>query len=242
MVYPIGTPRPQAAGGPIAPFGPAGLDAGAPAAVPGAMPPLSMPRDGAFNPIKVPDRVFVFHGVDVSGMADHGRGATDALAGRLRAEGFPEAHALHYNSNSWLLNQLAVLRERLFGTFSKRMAAQILADLQQRPLQPGQRISLMGYSLGSLVAARVAEKLQAAGVPVGTLVLIEPKNGGAPSALYEVPRAQKVVLVENQPEFQMSNPNGVPFAVEHVPSRTHLDMIERPDEGMLRNIVAHLRI
>ncbi len=188
-----------------------------------------------------PDRVFLFHGVDVSGFRDHGRGAMNDMAGRLRTEGFPEAVALHYNSDNWWINQLAVLRERLFGTFSKRLTAQILADLQARPLQPGQRISLAGYSLGSLVAARVAENLAKAGVPVGTLVLIEPKNGGAPSAVTSLPQAPKVVLIENQADLQIANPYADPFIFQHVPGKTHYEMVETPDEQMLRSLVAQLR-
>ncbi|MBM3267964.1 MAG: hypothetical protein FJZ01_09985 [Candidatus Sericytochromatia bacterium] len=220
------------------------LAGGAPGALAGAPAPYApvFAQDSVPSFRATPDRVFLFHGVDVRGFRDHGRGALEDLAGRLRGAGFPEAAALHYNSDNWWLNQLAVLRERLFGTFSKRLTAQILADLQARPLQPGQRISLAGYSLGSLVAARVAANLAQAGVPVGTLVLIEPKNGGAPSAVSSLPPgAAKVVLIENQADLRIDNPYAQPFVFQHVPGKTHYDMVENPDEQMIQTIVSQLR-
>jgi len=197
----------------------------------------SLPRDGGF---KVPDRVFLFHGVDVKGFRDHGRGAMEDMAGRLRSAGFPEATALHYNSDSWLLNQLAVLRENLFGTFSRRLSKAILEDLKVHPLAPGQKISLVGYSLGSLVASRVAAELARNGVPVGTLGLIEPKNAGAPSAVSKLPQASRVVLFENQTSLQFDNPHQDPFYYELVPGKTHLEMVETPDENMIKSLIAHL--
>lgn len=186
-------------------------------------------------------RVFLLHGVDAKGSSDHGRGAMASLAERLRREGYPETRALSYNSDSWLLNQLAVFREQLFGTFSERLSTAILEELERNPLAPGQQISLVGYSLGAQVAAQIARELDAHGVPVATLALIEPKNGNTPAALRTLPRAQKVLVVENQTDVSFKNPYQDTILFHHVPTKNHYEMVERPEESMIRFLRDHLR-
>lgn len=189
----------------------------------------------------VAPRVYFFHGVDAKGLSDHGRGAMDALAERFRKEGFPEAKALHYNSDNFFLNQFAIPREQLFGTFSDRLTRQILADIERMPLAPGQKINLVGYSLGTKVASNVATALEERRIPVGVLALIEPKNGNTPPALRTLPKAEKVVLVENQRNLEFKNPFGDTFVSRSVPNKTHFQMVEEPDEGMIRYLLDQMK-
>lgn len=189
----------------------------------------------------VAPRVYFFHGVDAKGLSDHGRGAMEALAERFRKEGFPEAKALSYNSDNYFLNQFAIMREQVFGTFSDRLTDQILADIERMPLAPGQKIDLVGYSLGTKVAANVADHLDERGIPVGVLALIEPKNGHTPAALTSLPRAEKVVLVENQRNLEFKNPFGDTFVSKAIPNKNHFQMVEQPDEGMIRYLLEQLK-
>lgn len=189
----------------------------------------------------VSPRVYFFHGVDTKKMTDHGRGAMEAIAERFRKEGFPQAKALNYNSDNFLVNQFAIVREQVFGTFSERMTKQILADIERMPLLPGQKLHLVGYSLGTKVASNVAEALDARKIPVGVLALIEPKNGNTPQALRRLPRAEKVVLVENQRNLTFKNPFGDTFVSRAVPNRNHFQMVEQPDEGMIRYLLDQLK-
>ncbi len=200
------------------------------------------PIEKAAQAVKaVAPRVFFFHGVDAKGLKDHGRGAMDALAERFRKEGFPEAKALHYNSDNFLVNQLAIPREQLFGTFSDRLTKQILDEIDRMPLVPGQKVNLVGYSLGTKVAANVAEALDQRKVPVGVLALIEPKNGNTAQALRKLPKAEKVVLVENQRNLTFQNPFGDTFVSKHVPHKNHFEMVEQPDEGMIRYLLDQMK-
>lgn len=215
--------------------GPGAIPAAVPAAPPGA------PADAWVRAAAAPvPRVFVFHGVDATGLKDHGRAGSEDLAARLRAAGYPEARALHYNSDSKLLNMLAIPREQLFGTFSRRLSRQILAELASRPLAPGQAISLVGYSLGCQVAARVATELARQGVPVATVALIEPKNGNTPAALSKLPPARKVLLVENQADLALENPHHVPLETFFAPHRSHLAMLEPAEPALVALLAAKL--
>lgn len=189
----------------------------------------------------VAPRVYFFHGVDAKGLSDHGRGAMDALAARFRKEGFPEAKALSYNSDNFFVNQFAVPREQLFGTFSERLTKQILDEIDRMPLLPGQKINLVGYSLGTKVAANVATALDERKIPVGVLALIEPKNGPTPPALRTLPKAEKVVLVENQRNLTFRNPFGDTFVSKTVPNKSHFEMVEQPDEGMIRYLLDQMK-
>lgn len=188
-----------------------------------------------------PPRVYLFHGADAGGQADHGRGPMRDFAERLRNFGLADAKALSYNSDWTIVNWFAILREQLFGTFSKRLTREILADLQARPLAPGQKLSLVGYSLGTKVAANVAAALARQGVPVDTLALIEPRNGGTPAALYSVPEVGKVVLIENQTDLTLSNTHRDRYVFLHVPTRDHYGMISNPEPGMVRFLADQLR-
>lgn len=208
----------------------------------GAMGPASaLPADQLLTGMAPPPRVYLFHGADAGGQADHGRGPMRDFADRLRTFGLADARALSYNSDWTIVNWFAILREQLFGTFSKRLTQEILADLQARPLAPGQKLSLVGYSLGTKVAANVAAALTKQGVPVDTLALIEPRNGGTPAALYSVPEVGKVVLIENQTDLTLSNTPRDRFFFLHVPTRDHYGMIQNPEPGMVRFLADQLR-
>lgn len=189
----------------------------------------------------VAPRTFLFHGTDAPRLTDHGMGGTEALAEHMRQNGFPEAKALRYNSTSTFVNLFAIFREQIFGTFSKRMTAEILADLAKTPLAPGQKVNVVGYSLGAQVAKRVAENLAEKGVPVGTVAFIEPLNGSLGRALYTLPAAEKVVVVENQEGVGFRNPHNTPVIYHHVPQRDHFAMLEDPDPGMVRFLLDQLK-
>lgn len=186
-------------------------------------------------------RVYLFHGADAGGQTDHGRGPMRDFAERLRSVGLADARALSYNSDWTIVNWFAILREQIFGTFSKRLTREILADLQARPLAPGQKLALVGYSLGTKVAANVAANLAKHGVAVDTLALIEPRNGNTPAALYSVPEVGKVVLIENQTDLTLSNTPRDRFLFMHVPDRDHYGMIRDPDPEMVRFLADQLR-
>lgn len=189
----------------------------------------------------VAPRVYFFHGVDTGKMKDHGRGAMEAIAERFRKAGFPEAKALSYNSDNFALNQLAIVREQAFGTFSEKLTKQILEDIAAKPLAVGQKINLVGYSLGTKVASNVATALDERKVPVGVLALIEPKNGNTPQALRTLPKAEKVVLIENQRNLEFKNPFGDTFVSRNVPNKNHFEMVEQPDEGMIRYLLDQMK-
>ena len=234
---------PQALG--FAPPPPAVGGAGGPAPVSyaaGALGPGSAPRgDQLLTGMVPPPRLYLFHGADGGGQADHGRGPMRDFARRLQAFGLADARPLSYNTDSTFINWFAILREQLFGTFSKRLTQEILADLRTRPLAPGQKLSLVGYSLGTKVAANVAAGLAKEGIAVATLALIEPRNGGTPAALSSVPEVGKVVLIENQGDVALSNTHGDRFFFLHVPTRDHFGMIQNPEPGMVRFLADQLR-
>lgn len=202
---------------------------------------LAAVRRPAAKAATVAPRLYLIHGVDAEGASDHGRGGMQQIAAYLAKHGYPEARALSYNTDSKLVNQLAIPREQLFGTFSKRLTQDILSDLTTHPLAPGQQISLVGYSLGTQVAARVATHLGERNLPVRTLALIEPKNGNTPQALTQLPKVGRVLLVENQAEVAFKNPYRDVYVRHAEPQATHIGMVEKPPQSMLDFLVDNLK-
>ncbi|MEB3222135.1 MAG: hypothetical protein VKS61_08675 [Candidatus Sericytochromatia bacterium] len=202
----------------------------------GPLPRVAPVRHLSEAPATVRARVYTVHGADVPGLTGHGKSAMRRLASELRRSGVSEVTSLEYNGDSFLANQLAPLWEVLLGRFSKQAARQVAEDLAARPLAKGEQVHLIGHSLGTRVAVNLADKLAARGVPVGSVALLEPKNGLIPPAVGRLPRVGRALIVENQAGVKLKNPHHVPVAELLIPGQSHAQVIERPTHALLKAI------
>lgn len=116
----------------------------------------------AFNdPINLVDpsglRTYVFHGVWPD------RDAFDEFARELRSAD-PTTRVLPWDGH--VLGSVMPSTTRI----SEIEVHAILSELAARPLAPGEKLNLIGFSGGGLVAATVAQMLQARGVKVNTVI------------------------------------------------------------------------
>ncbi len=185
-------------------------------------------------------RVYILPGTPWPGVADNGAAWTKPWSDTLRQMGVGRVVPVNYGGGSDVGTFARIFADPVTGAAEKRVMAQISADLKAKPLAQGERIMILGHSFGSLMGGKVAEKLQAKGLPVAGMIMLETHLPDVGQFAKKAPALPRVVEVENEARTKLQVSGKSKFDRVYVPQLSHMDIVMRPPASLMRQIVREL--
>lgn len=178
-------------------------------------------------------RVYLLPGTPWPGAAKEGTAWLEPWARLLEEAGVSRAVPIRYTESSAMVSNLKMLAEPFTHQQRDAALAGIEADLRDHPLQPGDRLFLVGHSYGSRLGGEVASALVERGAPVAGYVAIEDRVSPVGQILTQAPAVPRVLEVENDPGKPLQTRPGTSYRRLVMPRLSHMDMVMDPPKSLL---------
>jgi len=116
-------------------------------------------------------------------------------------------------------------------TASDALLTQILRDLENQPLAPGEKLNLVGHSAGGIIINNVSNALRARGIPVDNLIMM-----GTPL----FPRSINAAMPSDVPITNFDARYDVLSTAKHGPNVTNITVVHPSAEGTFDAATSHM--